>query len=406
MVLGTASEFVAEEIQTIRVGNDIKCLHILPNPWDDNILEVFFAPSWYDISNDRDVSQPRLSTRHYYARESVDVQQKKIQRPPFPMINTEQLTFCQPVGFHREKNLVLICADVDGITWRRNTPGVNPIDQIFIKTFDISKTTGDIVNSLAELELTSISPEMVGDLSRIRHGTRPNSVYTMSNVFSVSGMFDGTTGYYLGLSGNKNAKSHLWMFSFSAPDFSLQWVYPHKILEGRILRYEGEPLVVNNYTHIASSFLGEIPLIAYRNGQNDSIHVIDYDPELFLSTSPSREVRLPEEYQETSVEDLLMAVGMEAAYLGIVFSGKGEEKSKRFLLFERIKGTTEWKEFASIDLPKDSFSPTMCVHNDALFYAYLQSVVVDNPPEIADRFGETRPDKKITIFKYPLNRTR
>jgi hypothetical protein len=45
----------------------------------------------------------------------------------------------------------------------------------------------------------------------------------------------------------------------------------------------------------------------------------------------------------------------------------------------------------------------MCLQGNDLFYAYLQPVVIENPPEIADKNGKTSTEKKLVIFKHTLN---
>jgi hypothetical protein len=264
----------------------------------------------------------------------------------------------------------------------------------------IPKNSEDFLKSITENKISN-TPFL---LRPFRPGERrPKSSYVPPTVFALSGIIDQNAGYCLGLSGKKKNSSDtltskdnitLWLSPFTVPEFQIDYVFS---------RNNNQNLLTGNYSHVAASFFNGVPLIVYRNERDKSIHVIDYDAKLLLGKSPSRQVILPQEFQNRDVNSLLMVANKEIACLGVVFSGKKADESKTLFLFCRTKKSPDWKEYHQFELPNDSLSPTMCIQGNNLFYAYLQPTVTENPPEVTEKQDKTSIDKKVVIFKHPLN---
>jgi len=314
------------------------------------------------------------------------------------ILNTNVVLF-DPV-IVKKNSVVVIDSDIDGITWRTGAPGINPTDQIAVNLYPL-KTFEEYKKEMQETSKENHTQRIVKMLNH-RFDRRPNSVYTPSAVLALTGMYNPeiSQGYCVGLSNSEEFDGEkifpsaiLWISEFSSPKFQVS----------HILSNNKDIYLKDRFTHIAASFFNTVPLIVYRNNRDGSIHVIDYDPKLLLGNSPGRPVVLPKEFQDRDVESLLLTAGKEMACLGVVFTSKNEKESKNFLLFSRTKNTTDWKEFATFEMPSDSLSPTMCIQGNDLFYAYLQPVIIENPPETTDKLGKTSTDKKVVIFKHSLN---
>ncbi|MGL4594455.1 MAG: hypothetical protein ACRCUY_06965, partial [Thermoguttaceae bacterium] len=269
-------------------------LSILSHPQKKNELLLVISPTLYDPNNDTDASVLLNTsfcntlvvtidfTRHQNENDGSSVITNAFSSPIGAVTNL------MPIGFWKNK-IVLANAEIDGLTWRRNTPGINPIDQIFISF--LSTTIDDFrESSLARFLSNTDTQHFIS-----AHEKRPYSTYVPPSVFTLSGMFDGKVGYCVGCSGQPNnpySETYLWISTFSAPEF-------------QVTRWSNNNTRQGKFTHIAAAFLGDIPLIAYRNSRDNSIGVIDYDEQKMLENSTLRKVELPEKFSDSQVESLL-----------------------------------------------------------------------------------------------------
>ena len=401
----------------------IEHIHLFSGNAPSAHFSLFLAPAWYDrIARDSDRHYLPPRDDHYFKIGSIAPSlvtgEKTEIEPNFETVKSWSYTHCIPLGVF-DDHLLWVNNDIGGITMWRGMIGFNPVDMFGTSKVPLeekaNKAHSELVTNYRAINTPAWMSPVVNGMP-VPQKEPQISTMAPSHVFALTGMFDKKLekGYCVGLSkAGEEYEDHndtrtfyptaqLWISAFSAPEFEVSPI--RRVIRGATVQTSGGDVTKDRFTHVTAAFFGSIPMIAVRNDRDSSIQVIDYDSGKQLYKSPSRKVPLPEEYQKTPVENLLMAANEKAAYLGIVFTEKSDKESKRFLLFERTRDTTEWKEFARLELPKDSSSPTMCVQKSDLFYAYLQSVVVDNPPETVDKLGKTSLDKKVTIFKHSLNK--
>jgi hypothetical protein len=408
----------------------INNIHLLSDNTSLKHLSLFLAPAWYDRRGENESrSDPFPRDDHYFKIVSLDshliVDEKAEANLNFKTIKSFPYTHCTPLSFF-ENHILWVHNDFAGITMWRNQPGFNPIDMFGVSKVPLENNANKIyTENISKYRSINYSvraiPVLAGDEEPVPRKKPILEAMSPGKVFALTGMYDDKLrkGYCVGLSKAEEydgvkywSSAKLWISAFSAPEFNVSEIrakaetiiVKSPLTTGSIVQevWTGD-VKKDRFTHIAATFFNAIPLLVYRNERDQSIRVMDYDPQLMLTGSPSCQVTLPHEFQIREVESLLLTSGKEIAYLGVVFSGKKTDESKTLFLFYRTKTSTDWKEYNQFELPNDSLSPTMCLQGNDLFYAYLQPVVIENPPEIADKNGKTSTEKKLVIFKHTLN---
>jgi hypothetical protein len=418
------SVVLSKEINT----KDEKIIHLklVSNADNGHKIAICLSPAWYDRRDSLDSRpDPPIREDHYvqimYISDSgasvipEDINDENEQNFT---IKSFSYTHFILLGYDKEK-IIVLNSDIAGITTWKGATGLNPVDIFGVDCIPIEKSEQKKYLDMIPRHRAVVKSPMNG----FYFPSANPSIVTRSaphRIFALSGMYDEKSceGYCVGLSkaevydGVKvHPSARLWISAFSAPDFTVSEIkYKSETIVAKLPNIEESVLQEiytgdvkkDRFTHLAASFFITVPLIACYNNQTSSIHVIDYDPNLKLTQSPSRQVGLPVEFRDREVDSLLLTAGTDVACLGIVFKEKNKEESKNFLLFQRTKESTDWKEFTRFELPCDSLSPTMCIQDGNLFYAYLQPTTVENSPQLVEKLGKTSPDKMIVIFKYSL----
>jgi hypothetical protein len=407
-------------------------IHLLSDNTSPKHLTLFLAPAWYDREKrNRGENYPLPQDNHYFKMININSESLAINKRdnniPFLEIKSWAYTHCVPLGFYKN-NVLFVDSDVTGISMWRGRAGFNPVDAFKVSCVPLDENLNkDYVEYISKYRSINTLYGYPTGIKGIFSAT------PTGKIFALMGIYDEVTeeGYCIALStaqiefDGKNylPSASMWISSFSPPEFNVSEIKSKSetvIIKSPITN-ESIPQEVwtgdvkkDRFTHIATSFFGSIPLLAYRNERDKSIRVMDYDPQLTLTGSPSRQVILPQEFQNREVNSLLMTANKEIACLGVVFSGKKTEESKTLFLFCRTKESTDWKEYNQFELPNDSLSPTMCIQDNNLFYAYLQPIAadkavdkgIDNPSEITDKQDKISTDKKVVIFKHSLTNSK